>query len=221
MRRVQSGVRAPPIALGRGVGKLCCREFSFRGQLDGVGGELRSANRALGNRTEFATVPPVRVDKKALLETLRSTVKRDLEVAARAAKATKEAATHEEAKPENDKDTRAIEASYLAGAQGERVRELERTLAVLDLLPTKDLPEDAPVGSGAVVRIRAAKAREELVCLFALAGGGLKAESNGVSVQVVTPKSPLGQALLGARVGDDIEVELGRVIKGYEVVEIG
>jgi len=154
--------------------------------------------------------------KRDLLEALRLHVRRDLEIAVAAAKATKEGATHEENKPENDKDTRAIEASYLAGAQSERVRELERTLAVLDTLPTRDFGEDDPVGAGAIVTIQSAK--ERLVCLFSPAGGGLKGTLGARQVQVVTPKSPLGQALLGARVGDEIEVELGRTVKGYEVV---
>ncbi len=162
-----------------------------------------------------------RVDKLALFETLKSQVRKDLEVAVAAAKSTKEAATHEEAKPENDKDTRAIEASYLAGAQGERVRELERTLAVLEALPTRDLGDGDVVAAGAIVWLEATTAREpDLVCLFSPAGGGLRAEVGGLKVQVVTPKSPLGEAILGAHVGDDVEVELGRVVKGYEVKKL-
>jgi len=36
-----------------------------------------------------------------------------------------EGATHEENKPENDKDTRALEQSYLARGQAQRVVELQ------------------------------------------------------------------------------------------------
>jgi transcription elongation GreA/GreB family factor len=162
-----------------------------------------------------------RVDKLSLFESLKSQVRRDLETAVAAAKSTKEAATHEEAKPENDKDTRAIEASYLAGAQGERVRELERTLAVLEALPTRDLGEEDVVSAGAVVWLAATTSREpDLICLFSPAGGGLRAELDGLKLQVVTPKSPLGQAILGAHVGDEVEVELGRAVKGYEVKKL-
>ncbi len=161
---------------------------------------------------------PVAETKNELLDALKTLVRRDLEVAVAAAKATKEGATHEENKPENDKDTRAIEASYLAGAQGVRVRELERTLLALDTLPIRVFGERDPVAAGAVVRLRSA--REELVCLFAPAGGGLKAPLGASSVQVVTPKSPLGQAMLGARVGDEIEVELGKAIKIYEILAV-
>ena len=63
--------------------------------------------------------------KKALVATLVEKLDNELANMKRAAKDAREAATHEEAKPENDKDTRALEASYLAGAQAARVRELD------------------------------------------------------------------------------------------------
>lgn len=170
----------------------------------------------LGPRPEFGKGPVV--DKRALYETLKGIVRRDLATAIAAAKATKEGATHEENKPENDKDTRAIEASYLAGAQGERVRELEQTLAVLEALPARDLPPDAPVGAGAVVRL--STGRDELLCLVALAGGGLKTTFEGASIQVVSTKSPLGSALVGAHVDDEVEVELGKTTRTYTVLSI-
>ncbi len=157
-------------------------------------------------------------DKKALVSRVVAVVRRDLETAIAAARSTKEAATHEEAKPENDKDTRAIEASYLAGAQGERVRELERTVLVLESLPLGAVGAGGVVGAGALVTARGAEG--ELLCLFAPAGGGVQVEHEGARVQVVTPKSPLGRALLGARVGDEVEVELGARVKSYEVLAI-
>jgi len=46
--------------------------------------------------------------KQALRDELASLLSADLDVLERAQKATREAATHEEAKPENDKDTRAL-----------------------------------------------------------------------------------------------------------------
>lgn len=156
--------------------------------------------------------------KKELVDSLKDTVRRDLEIATAAAKATKEGATHEENKPENDKDTRAIEMSYLAGAQGERVRELEATLAVLEALPIRAFGEDDPIGAGALVRAKTGK--DSVYCFFCPKGGGIAATFAGEAVQVVTPKSPLGQALLGARVGEEVEVELGRIVKTYEIESI-
>jgi hypothetical protein len=51
------------------------------------------------------------IDKAELLEKLRAQVTADLARAAQAQRETQQGATHEEARPENDKDTRALEAS--------------------------------------------------------------------------------------------------------------
>ena len=59
---------------------------------------------------------------------------REVEVLTAAARSTHEAATHEENKAENDKDTRAIEAGYLAGAQADRVRELQGAITAFEKL---------------------------------------------------------------------------------------
>lgn len=156
------------------------------------------------------------LDKNAVIAAFVDAVRAALATATAAARATKAGATHEEAKPENDKDTRAIEASYLAGAQGERVRELERAVAVLEALPRR--AGSGVVGHGALVVL--AGPEQELVCLFAPAGGGEQLELDGRRVQIVTPRSPLGRALLGAREGDEIEVELGKKVKKYEVLSV-
>lgn len=164
--------------------------------------------------------PPMQAlpTKQSLKDELVLALTTELTTLERAQQATREAATHEENKPENDKDTRAIEASYLAGAQGERVRELEQTLSVLEALPSRALPPDAPVGAGAVVRL--STGRDELVCLVALAGGGLKTTFEGAPIQVVSTKSPLGSALVGAHVDDEVEVELGKTTRTYTVLSI-
>ncbi len=122
----------------------------------------------------------------------------------RAAKDAREAATHEEAKPENDKDTRALEASYLAGAQAARVRELEGAIKAISGMPILDL-EGKGIQASAIVVL---EDEDEANSTFFVApfGGGVAVAAEDVSAQIVTPQSPLGQALLGRTEGDVIEV---------------
>lgn len=68
--------------------------------------------------------------KKKLIELICAQLEKDLQTAIAAAVATYEAATHEESKPENEYDTRGLEASYLAGAQSKRAGEIEELLAI-------------------------------------------------------------------------------------------
>lgn len=68
---------------------------------------------APGKRTARVTPAQAKQDLIAALE-------RTLELLERAHADAAEGATHEEAKPEDDKDTRALEQSYLARGQAQR-----------------------------------------------------------------------------------------------------
>src|ERR1700733_3645525 len=89
--------------------------------------------------------------KAKLLEMIIHQLKSDLKAAIEAAVATYEAATHEESKPENQYDTRALEASYLAGAQSKRAGELEELLAICAQISRETLAAESPVQAGALV----------------------------------------------------------------------
>jgi transcription elongation GreA/GreB family factor len=136
----------------------------------------------------------------------------------RAAQNTLAGATHEEAKPENDKDTRSVEAAYLAGAQAERVRDLERVLASLKALDVSPFSPGHPISSGALVELDFEGNR--LHCLLAPQGGGLRATMDGCEIQVLTPQSPLGRVLLTRTEGDVVELELRGKKREYEIVQV-
>ncbi len=90
-------------------------------------------------------------DKKALFEELVELVAADLDTADRAVRAAREGATHEEAKPENDKDTRALEQSYLAHGQAKRTEELRVALGQMRAIAAKLPPAGGPIALGSLV----------------------------------------------------------------------
>ncbi len=55
---------------------------------------------------------------------------------------------------------------------------------------------------------------------MAPAGGGTRLEVGEATVLVVTPASPLGKALVGARSGDEVEVHKGGTIEMMEIVAL-
>ena len=138
--------------------------------------------------------------KAELLDTLQQTLV-TLEAAHADARA---GATHEEAKPENDKDTRALEQSYLARGQALRVIELRSGLLATAAMEVRAFRESEPITLGALVTL---EEDEETQCLFLAPHGGGTLLSQG-KVRVITPQSPLGRALLGKRLGDDCELKL-------------
>jgi transcription elongation GreA/GreB family factor len=151
------------------------------------------------------------IDKRALVAKLRAELAREIAAARAAQKDTQKAATHEEAKPENDKDTRALEQSYLARGQAERVRDLERADNMLEFLVLRACDKGA---LGALVELECDGART--VYFLAPVGGAVRTTIDDVVVQVVTPEAPMGRALIGREAGDVVEVRG----KELEIVEV-
>lgn len=144
------------------------------------------------------------MDKTALLAEIEAELRRELATLTRAAKDAHAAATHEESRSEDKHDTRGIEASYLAGAQAARAAEIERQLQVFQSVPRQG---GERIASGSLVELESGGRKS--FYLLSPSGGGLTLKLAAGRIQVITPASPLGEALLGAREGDVIEVELG------------
>jgi transcription elongation GreA/GreB family factor len=105
--------------------------------------------------------------KQTLKAELLARLGADLLALERAHRATCEGATHEEAKPENDKDTRALEQSYLARGQAVRIEELRASIAAVNALSLRDF-EGKRATVGALVTIE--ENGEESTLLLAPAG---------------------------------------------------
>jgi transcription elongation GreA/GreB family factor len=150
-------------------------------------------------------------DKAVLHAELIAQLTDALAAAQRAHAAAVEGATHTEARAENPKDTRGLEQSYLARGQAQRVAELEAGLAAVTVLALRRFGSTDPIALGALVTIDAdgdgkdADGDTTRTLLFAPHGGGSVLAGE---VQVVTPSSPLGRALLGRRVDDQVELRL-------------
>ncbi len=160
----------------------------------------------------------VLLDKKRLVAAIREQLEADLRITKEAAKATYEAATHEESKPENEYDTRGLEASYLAGAQAKRIAEIEELLVTLKHLDLKDFHQRDKINSTALVQV---KSQGKISHFFLLAkGGAVTVHFEGQKVQTITPQTPLGEALQDLRTGDIASIETGSQIREYEVLQI-
>ena len=146
---------------------------------------------------------PVRskIDLKAAL---LAQLEEALATARAAHKAAVEGATHAEARPENDKDTRGLEQSYLARGVAQRAAELEAAVAAIAGWQPRQFAAGAAIAVGAGVEVDDAGRTRRF--LIAGHGGGLTLPGE---VTVVTPASPIGRALLGRHVDDDCEVDLG------------
>jgi len=156
------------------------------------------------------------ITKKELIQSFITYLQEELQSLTAAARATYEAATHEESKPENQYDTRALEASYLAGAQAERVAEIRDVLRLFQTLEFKNGLDR--VLATALVDVNIDDKKSTL--LIMPKGGGITLRLPNQIIQIVTPHSLLGEAILGSRVGDDVEYEVAENVHICEVLAV-
>jgi hypothetical protein len=157
-------------------------------------------------------------DKRKVIEALLQHLSELSVQATNAANATREGATHPEAKPENEKDTRALEQSYLARGQALRVAELNEQIQSLRFMLLRSFGPSDAVAMGALVMLQAEK---DVRCLFlAPCGGGKELSIDGVVVFVITPQSPLGAGVLGRSVGDEVELVARGVKREYIIAAV-
>ncbi len=166
-------------------------------------------DRSIKCDTEAAAVTTAKADlKRELLEQLEAQL-----VAARASHAAAtEGAISDEARPENDKDTRGLEQSYLARGYAQRVAELESALTSVGAMTVAKSPR---VAIGALVTIEENDA--ERMLYIAAHGGGLVLAG---SITVVTPTSPMGRALLGKNADDECELVAGGVTRALLITTV-
>jgi len=155
------------------------------------------------------------IDKAELQAELVAQLTAALEGAERAHAAALEGATHTEARAENPKDTRGLEQSYLARGQAQRVTELSAGAAAVAALAVRGFAPADAIALGALVTVSEDGEHKQL---FIAPHGGGSVLAGGV--QVVTPSSPLGRALLGKRVDDDVELRLPGRLRTLLVIAI-
>lgn len=154
------------------------------------------------------------MDKTLLFKALKEELTKNLELALKAAQATYDIATHEDNKAENKYDTRGLEASYLAGAQAERVRDLKETLGMISTLKIKNFSESDVIAQTALIKI--SFSGKESWLLYLPKGGGQNFSFNNQPIKVITPESPLGELLVGKSVDDEVVLNG----KAYVILEI-
>jgi transcription elongation GreA/GreB family factor len=156
--------------------------------------------------------------KQELVAAFVAKLEEDLLTAKAAAQATYEAATHEESKPENEYDTRGLEASYLAGAQAKRVAEIEDVLVMFKTIEFKDFSPDAAIQATSLAEVES-NGKKSFVLVLPK-GGGESLQYGGRTIQIITPNSLLGEALIDLGEGDVAEIEVGGKMREYEILSV-
>ena len=157
------------------------------------------------------------MNKKLLAETLLIALSDVHQSAVDAAKRAYDTATDNENVAENKYDTLALEAAYLAQGQSLRVEQCEADLIAFKEINIKT--PDTAVKVGALVLLIDEQDNERWL-FFGPTAGGLKVLFEGQRIVVVTASSPLGHAIAGKQVGQEVSVNIAGNLITYEIVEI-
>ncbi|MBK1830310.1 hypothetical protein JIN77_06215 [Verrucomicrobiaceae bacterium R5-34] len=141
--------------------------------------------------------------KQKLVRQITARLKQQLHTMNEAAKASTEASTGDEGKAEGKYDTRALEASYLAGAQAEQSKALAHSLHVFENLELDDFSPGDPIGPGALVETELDG--EISYYLLTPCAGGISIDYELGELTTLSPEAPLYQNLLERSTGDILD----------------
>lgn len=153
-------------------------------------------------------------DKAAILALIVERLRADLAAAEQAVANARDTATHPDAQGSSKYETMGLAASYLAQGQGQRLLEIERALGYFSRLELPPATDKIVLGS--LIELRDENDDAQFLWL-APDAGGLKVEHGEQSITVVTPRSPLGAALVGRETGEVVEVQIGGRERAYSI----
>lgn len=159
------------------------------------------------------------MNKRLLIKHILQELEHVHQSAVAAAQRAYDTATDEENEAENKYDTLGLEASYLAHGQSKRVAECEADLITFSKLKVVECLADNPISIGTLVGIEDEEGIQQFVFLSPVAGG-LKFNFNHKEITIVTSSAPLGKALNASRPGDEIEVQMGKDKKHYQITAV-
>ena len=113
---------------------------------------------------------------------------------------------------------RKLEEPHPEAGLGDRVHEIEALLTMYRFMPIRDYSDEDVACPASLVELETQGTRAWY--FIAPKGGGLVTSLDGKAVQVITPNSPIGDALLGKHVGDTIDVQTRGALRRYQVVAI-
>ena len=154
--------------------------------------------------------------KKQILDELIRRAREELIGLEESAKSNLDFATDQEFKAESKYDTRALEASYLASAEAKRVEELKLEIQILEEVDVDASKKYGEISIGALVELLH-QDQKRFYFLIPTAGGTV-IKVNEQAVMVVSIFSPIGDALMGLKKGEEFEVETPKETRHYQIL---
>lgn len=102
--------------------------------------------------------------------------------------------------------------------QYQRAAQLKHELLTLQFLPIREFNENDIICPSVLTEVEYHGIRSFYLIVPQV--GGYVTEIEGKPIQVLTPNSPLGEALLGKKVGDKIYIQTRSGIREYKIISL-
>ncbi|MGF1699482.1 GreA/GreB family elongation factor [Photobacterium makurazakiensis] len=159
------------------------------------------------------------MNKHLLLDLILTELNAVYQSAVEATERAQNTATDDQNVAENQYDTLALEAAYLAHGQAQRVAECQADITAYQQLKLTLTEINNRVTLGCFIHLIDEDDNEKFV-FFGPAAGGVKVCFEEKEVIVVTPTSPFGEALIGREQGDEIDVHIGNKVVLYDIESV-
>jgi transcription elongation GreA/GreB family factor len=158
------------------------------------------------------------ISKRVIVQRIVEKLGEELAMLVGASRAMHTDASDEQNKAEDQYDTRGLETAYLASSQARLATVTEEALALYQTLKLQKFRPETPIDLTAVVELDSKVART--LYFIGPKGGGVEIGINGQEVLVITPESPLGQQLLGKKVGDRIQLQTSGPAQDFRIISV-
>ncbi|WP_441004208.1 hypothetical protein [Pseudocolwellia agarivorans] len=150
------------------------------------------------------------MNKKHIIQNILQHLLKELEATQLAAHNAHLAAIDDQSIAETQYDTVAIEAGYLAEGQSKRVEEIKQSIKQFEQFNSQELAASPTIVLGSLVQLEKGVENNEWL-FIAPSAAGFKCEiitdkDNNLThkITVITPHSPMGQALITKEIDDEI-----------------
>lgn len=157
--------------------------------------------------------------KQQLIEIIIQQLTKQLKQAESAANEAHAAAIDDQSVAETQYDTLAIEASYLAEGQSRRVQEYQVAIKAYQTMHCEVFDSNSIISVSALVQLAQDQAKKHWF-FIGPAAGGFRCKIQEQNITVITPQSPLAQAIIGKEIDDDIKIQLGNKILSDYIFEL-
>jgi transcription elongation GreA/GreB family factor len=153
----------------------------------------------------------ININKNLIIAKIISQLQQELTLALVAADNAHRAATDDQSVAETQYDTLAIEQSYLAEGQSRRVAEIRQAIKSFEDFQFSIAEEQLTVVLGSLVQMEQDIAKQQWFFIAPAAGGyrcQITEQDVLVNITVITPQSPMGAALQGKELDDEVKLSI-------------